>query len=224
MSNVSTIDHSSKIFIQGINRLIKTIIKESIMDFIKWFIHNFGLFFGVVFIVYFYLIVYRFICLYEILRHVPKNIHTITHKKNCMALKFMAPYFKRLECLKHKNQSTVDPVIDAMWSEMDSQISVHFIAINGYIYSLILIGFAGTIFGSIGAFTQMFQGLAQNIEPVTVFMKAWNSGLSTALYTSLGAASIGGFMITLLYSKFLLTRARCLESILGLAISETLDV
>jgi len=192
------------------------------MGFIKWFLHNFGFFFGVLFIIYLYLIIHRIILLYDILRYVPdKNIDI--NKCNYNALMFLMPYFKKLDDLKNKNGHSADALIDAIWAEMDCKISVHFMAINGYIYSLILIGFAGTIFGSIGAFTQMFQGLAQNIPPVTVFIKAWNSGLSTALYTSLGSAAIGGFMVSLLYSRYLMTKAKKLETMLSLTISDILE-
>jgi len=113
--------------------------------------------------------------------------------------------------------------IDAIWSEVECRITVHFTALNGYANTLILIGFAGTIFGSIGAFNEMFQGLARGEASAMVFVSAWNNGLATALYTSLGAAAIGGTLVTLLCSRFLMTRAKRLETMVGLRISEIIE-
>jgi hypothetical protein len=85
------------------------------------------------------------------------------------------------------------------------------------------VGFAGTIFGSIGAFNEMFQGLARGETAAVVFVESWNNGLATALYTSLGAAAIGGPMITLLCSRFIMVRVRRLETMIGLRISEIIE-
>lgn len=194
------------------------------MEFLGWFLQNFGLFFGALFICYLFLIIRRLLFLYDHLRYVPREKkHRLPAVGNHPALEFMEPYFQKLRELKAADGPAVDAVIDAAWSEVDACVTLHFAAINGYIYSLILIGFAGTIFGSIGAFTEMFKGLAQDIAPAKVFIKAWDSGLSTALYTSLGAAVIGGFVVTLIYSRFLMTRAKRLESMLGLAFSSILE-
>lgn len=194
------------------------------MEFIGWFLQNFGLFFGALFVCYLFFIIRRVLFLYDHLRHVPRGKkQLLTVVGDHPALKFMEPYFEKLRELKAADGPAVDAVIDAAWAEVDASVTVHFTAINGYIYSLILIGFAGTIFGSIGAFTEMFQGLAQNVAPTKVFIKAWDSGLSTALYTSLGAATIGGFVVTLIYSRFLMTRAKRLESMVGLNFSRILE-
>jgi len=193
------------------------------MGFIKWFLQNFGLFFGAFFIIYLYFIIKRLVCLYDILRHVPKTGVSIFQNNICPALENMTPYFERLSNLNKNNPQAIDAFIDCIWAEMESQVSLHFAAINGYIYSLILMGFAGTIFGSISAFTEMFQGLSNNIDAVSAFMKSWNSGLSTALYTSLGSACIGGFFVTIIYSKFFMTKAKRLESILAYTISEIME-
>jgi len=55
---------------------------------------------------------------------------------------------------------------------------------------------------------------------LVVFAAAWNSGLATALYTSLGAGVIGGIVVTLIYSRYLMTRMKRLETLVGLRISE----
>jgi len=66
----------------------------------------------------------------------------------------------------------------------------------------------------------MFTGLARGEAATVVFAAAWNSGLATALYTSLGAGVIGGIVVTLIYSRYLMTRMKRLETFCGLRISE----
>ncbi len=185
------------------------------MDFIEWFLENFGLFFGSVFLVYIYLMLRRIVVLYDYLRHVPKN--------QTAAVSFLAPLFARLEKTAQGKKANVTYVVDAIWAEIDCRIQVHFQAISGYVSTLVLIGFAGTIFGSIGAFNEMFQGLASGQAAAEVFAASWNKGLSTALYTSLGAAAIGGVILTLIGSRLLLTRAKRLEVMVSLKICELLE-
>ncbi|NOY69160.1 MAG: hypothetical protein GXP53_06660 [Deltaproteobacteria bacterium] len=193
------------------------------MGFLKWFLQNFGMFFGGLFLVYIYMILRRLTVLYDFLRHVQAGEEqTRMPVGRDPALAFLSPFFDRLRTAKGGSPA-VEAVIDAIWSEVDCRISVHFTAINGYINTLVLVGFAGTIFGSIGAFNEMFQGLAKGRAASRVFIDSWNLGLSTALYTSLGAAAIGGFAVTLLYSRFLMTRAKRLETMIGLRIVEVLE-
>lgn len=139
------------------------------------------------------------------------------------ALSFLAPLFDRLGRAAAGCTNSIDPIVDAIWSEVECRVSIHFTALNGYVNTLILVGFAGTIFGSIGAFNEMFQGLARGETAAVVFVGSWNNGLATALYTSLGAAAIGGSMITLLCSRFIMVRAKRLETMVGLRISEIIE-
>jgi len=185
------------------------------MDFIEWFLENFGLFFGSVFLIYLYLMIRRVVVLYDYLRHVPKN--------RSQALSFLAPLLDRLSRVSRERQEQATFVVDAIWAEIDCRIQVHFQAISGYVSTLVLIGFAGTIFGSIGAFNEMFQGLASGQAAAEVFAASWNKGLSTALYTSLGAAAIGGVILTLIGSRFLLSRAKRLEAMVSVEICERLE-
>lgn len=182
------------------------------MDFIGWFLENFGLFFGSIFLVYLYLMLRRIVTLYDYLRHVPDN--------EAAAVSFLLPLFARLERAARNKQENVAYVVDAIWAEIDCRVQVHFQAVSGYVSTLVLIGFAGTIFGSIGAFNEMFQGLAGGQAAAEVFAASWNKGLSTALYTSLGAAAIGGIILTLIGSRWLLTRAKQLEAMVSLKICE----
>ena len=69
----------------------------------------------------------------------------------------------------------------------------------------------------------MFAGLARDEAAAKVFAAAWQNGLATALYTSLGAAAIGGTVITLLFSRFLMTRAKRLEAMVSLKICKIID-
>ena len=194
------------------------------MDFVKWFLENFGIFFGSVFLVYLFLMIRRIIVLYDYLRYVPRGEDaTILEKESFKALSFLAPLFKKLEKSPNRKETYHRSVVDAIWTELDCRISVHFQAISGYVSTLVLIGFAGTIFGSIGAFNEMFQGLANGKAAAQVFAASWNKGLSTALYTSLGAAAIGGVVLTLIGSRFLLTRAKRLEALVSLRICQILE-
>jgi hypothetical protein len=195
------------------------------MAFIHWILNNFGLFFGAVFLGYIFLMVRRLTDLYDYLRLVPGKRERETSLKvgENKALDFLADYFRRLKMTVTSGTRSSDALIDAIWSEVDCRIGVHFTALNGYANTLILIGFAGTIFGSIGAFNEMFRGLAKGEASAMVFVTSWNNGLATALYTSLGAAAIGGTLLTLLCSRFFMTRAKQLETMVGLRISEIME-
>ena len=194
------------------------------MEFIRWIINNFGLFFGGVFLVYIYLIIRRLTILYDVLRQAPSGDDYLSQSIDTgTSLMFLDHLFKRLSRAAATGTGSTDAVVDALWSELECRVSVHFTALNGYVNTLILVGFAGTIFGSIGAFNEMFKGLAQGEVPAVVFVDSWNNGLATALYTSLGAAAIGGSMVTLLGSRFLMTRAKRLDAIVALKIYETIE-
>lgn len=194
------------------------------MTFIKWLLDNFGLLFGGIFLVYLFLIIRRLTALYDFLRFVPSGEENTPLKVGRdRAIGFLEPFFNRLGSAEKLKRGIVDPLIDAIWCEVECRVMVHFTALNGYANTLILIGFAGTIFGSIGAFNEMFRGLAQGETSAMVFVASWNNGLATALYTSLGAAAIGGTLVTLLCSRFLMTRAKRLETMVGLRISEILE-
>ncbi|BBO92960.1 hypothetical protein [Desulfosarcina ovata] len=194
------------------------------MAFLQWILKNFGLFFGPVFLVYFFLMIRRLIILFDILRHVPVRIgfsSLLTGSNE--ALFFLDPLFARLATAAAGHGRSVDALIDVIWTEVDCHVSVHFTALHGYVNTLILIGFAGTIFGSIGAFNEMFQGLAGGQAASVVFAASWNNGLATALYTSLGAAVMGGLTVTLLCSRCLTIRAKRLDILVGLKISEIIE-
>ncbi len=192
------------------------------MNFLTWFLEHFGFFFGPVFLVYLYLMIRRLTVLYDFLRHVPGGeSETVLAVGDAPALSFLYPFFKKLKAARGTPHAEF--LVDAVWAEIDCRITVHFQALSGYVSTLVLIGFAGTIFGSIGAFNEMFQGIAAGEAAASVFADAWNKGLSTALYTSLGAAAIGGVVLSLIGSRFLMTRARRLETMAGLRIWEILE-
>jgi hypothetical protein len=194
------------------------------MIFLEWLLNNFGVFFGGIFLIYLYLMIRRLTELYDYLRFVPKlNTDTARSVGKAKALDFLEILMERFARTVSLNHGYSQPIIDAIWSEVDCRISIHFTALNGYVNTLILIGFAGTIFGSIGAFNEMFQGLAQGEPASSVFVASWNHGLATALYTSLGAAAIGGTVITLICSRYLMSRARRLETMVALRINEIIE-
>ncbi len=188
------------------------------MQFASWFLNNFGLFFGAIFLIYIYLMISRLTIIYDYLRSVSMGDESYQEEVGERdSLNFLKPFFRRL---KRSATAGRESVIEAIWSEFEGRIGIHFSALNGYVNALILIGFAGTIFGSIGAFNEMFTGLARGETATVVFAAAWNSGLATALYTSLGAGVIGALVVTILYSRYLMTRMKRLETLVGLRISE----
>lgn len=194
------------------------------MELLHWLLQNFGIFFSLVFLFYIFLIIQRLVTLYNFLRHVPKGAGpTDLDATGDSALFFLAPMFARLQESVAAGGAGAESMVDSIWNEIDCRISIHFTAINGYVNTLILVGFAGTIFGSIGAFNQMFQGLALGKAAAEVFSDAWNQGLGTALYTSLGAALIGGITLTFLMSHLFMTRAKRLETMVSLKVSGLLD-
>jgi hypothetical protein len=189
------------------------------MEFMRWLLDNFGLFFGGIFMTYLYLVIRRLTALYDLLRQVSnKGQPQVEPLGSGGPLDFLAPLFSKLKQTVVSGAGRPDEVIEVIASELDRRVSIHFTALSGYINTLILFGFAGTIFGSIGAFNEMFQGLAEGVPAAKVFVGSWNNGLATALYTSLGAAAIGGFLTTLVNSRFMMGRAKRLESILNLQI------
>lgn len=194
------------------------------MELVHWLLQNFGIFFSVVFLFYLYLIIRRLTVLYDFLRHVPYGEGpTDLEVRDLQALQFLQPMLKRLKQSVASGGAGAESVIEAIWNEIDCRLTIHFTAINGYVNTLVLVGFAGTIFGSIGAFNQMFQGLALGKAAAEVFSDAWNHGLGTALYTSLGAAVIGGVTLTFLLSRLFMTRAKRLETLVSLRVSEIMD-
>ena len=194
------------------------------MELIRWIFNNFGVFFGAVFLLYLFLMIRRLTVLYDLLRFVPGGEEaTCLRDDFTRPLYFLENLFNKLDDAARRKAKSINCLIDAIWAEIDCRISVHFAAINGYVNTLILVGFAGTIFGSIGAFNEMFAGLARDEAASKVFAAAWQNGLATALYTSLGAAAIGGTIITLLFSRFLMTRAKRLEAMVSLKIYEIVD-
>jgi hypothetical protein len=188
------------------------------MQALLWLIDNFGWFFGPVFLFYIFLVIRRLVYLYDLLRHLAP-----VSQNKAEALLFLAPLFERLKRSSQRCTAAIDPVIDAIWIEVEGRVSIHFSALQGYVNTLVLVGFAGTIFGAIGAFNEMFQGLAGGQEATTVFVASWNNGLATALYTSLGAAAIGSVVITLVGSRWLMQRAKRLETLVALRIADTLE-
>jgi len=194
------------------------------MDFIKWFFENFGIIFGSIFLIYLYLMTRRVIVLYDYLRYVPKGEgETVLDPAGNKALSFLDGLFSKLGRAVKTREKSCQYLVDAIWAEVDCRISIHFQVISSYVNTLVLIGFAGTIFGSIGAFNEMFQGLATGKAAASVFAASWNKGLSTALYTSLGAAAIGGLVLTLISSRLMLTRAKRLEALINLKICTIME-
>ena len=193
------------------------------IHFAGWFLQNFGLFFGLVFLFYLYLMINRFILIYDYLRRVPAADCNLEEKIGAHpALQFLEPFFQKL--VRSRSDSSREALIEALWAEVEGRINIHFSALQSYVNTIIMVGFAGTIFGSIGAFNEMFAGLAEGGQASEVFAAAWKNGLATALYTSLGAGLIGAVIVTLLYSRFFMRRLKKLETMIALKIEESIIV
>lgn len=191
------------------------------MAFAGWFLNNFGLFFGLLFLLYLFLMINRFIIIFDYLRTVsPQQQDPWLNLSAHPALAFLDPFFARLAADGRNREA----LIEALWAEVDGRIGIHFTALQSYVNTIIMIGFAGTIFGSIGAFNEMFAGLAAGRNAAEVFAGAWNNGLATALYTSLGAGVVGALIVTLLYSRFFMTRLKKLETLIALKIDQILNL
>ena len=191
------------------------------MVLLTWIIQNFGMFFGPVFLLLLFLMVRRLIMILDYLRRVSvKEDWTMDDKSGGSCIRFLDPYFELLTHAVNSGKGNSEAIIDAIWSEADSRISIHFQAIAGYVNTIILIGFAGTIGGAIGAFNEMFIGLGNGEPAVKVFTASWNNGLATALYTSLGAAAIGGVFLSIISSRALTVRAKRFEILVHLAIND----
>ncbi|MEA3465667.1 MAG: MotA/TolQ/ExbB proton channel family protein [Thermodesulfobacteriota bacterium] len=186
------------------------------MEALSWIFKNFGFFFAAVFLLYIFLAIRNLVQLYDYLRHVD----TVQRGS---ALGFLQPLFDRLRQARLSRSRSFESVIDAIWADFDSRISSCHTTLNGYVSTLVLIGFAGTICGSIGAFREMFKGLADGRAATEAFLASWNSGLSTALYTSLGSATVGAVIITLICSRWMQQRIKQMESHVALAIADILE-
>ena len=194
------------------------------MEFLQWLFRNFGIFFGGIFLLYLFLVIKRITDLYDLLRYVPGlEGATPFDAAEGKALAFLEPFWNLLDETAGQGGRGIDSLVDAIWAELECRVNVHFVALHGYGNTLVLVGFAGTIFGSISAFNLMTNGVAEGQPVVDVFVASWNNGLATALYTSLGAAVIGAAIITIVCSRWLLTRARRLEALVALRVAAILN-
>jgi hypothetical protein len=102
------------------------------MDFFRWILNNFGLFFGTVFLIYLFLIIWRLTYLYDMIRQVPVDQNALSLPVgNMNALSFLAPLFDRLRRAAAACTNSIDPIVDAIWSEVECRVSVHLTALNG---------------------------------------------------------------------------------------------
>ncbi|WP_169829424.1 MotA/TolQ/ExbB proton channel family protein [Desulfatibacillum aliphaticivorans] len=94
------------------------------------------------------------------------------------------------------HQSWVDSCVDQVWLEYETEISSQVASIGGVVNSAILLGFFGTIYGTIFAFQEMTKALStQNVVATQAISQAFEGGLNTALLTSLLSSAIGAVII-----------------------------
>ncbi len=179
--------------------------------FLELLVKNLGIIFTIIFLFYACLIAIRIVKLYNVLRHVGRNGKEITSPTS---LRFLKDQFQMLrEACNLSNNLLIENRIEQLWIEYENGIQIHFSAINGYIYSLILWGFTGTIWGTIKAFSKMGEKLfEEDLAAAEALSAALQGGLNIALYTSLVAATIGAIMVTCIYSKYMYQKAKRLEA------------
>ncbi len=93
-------------------------------------------------------------------------------------------------------QSLIDNRVEQVWLEYETEISSQVASIGGIVNSAILLGFFGTIYGTIFAFQDMTRGLSvQSVQVTTAITQAFEGGLNTALLTSLLSSAMGAIVI-----------------------------
>ncbi|MBW1854369.1 MAG: MotA/TolQ/ExbB proton channel family protein [Deltaproteobacteria bacterium] len=177
--------------------------------FLEFLVKNLGFIFTIIFLFYICLIAIRVVKLYNVLRYIDDN-----KKVNPSSLRFLKDQFQMLqEACKTSYNLLIENRIEQIWIEYENKIQTHFSAINGYIYSLILWGFTGTIWGTIKAFSKMGEKLFEkDLAAAEALSSALQGGLNIALYTSLVASTIGAIMVTYIYSKYMYQKAKRLEA------------
>jgi len=180
--------------------------------FLEFLVKNLGIIFTVIFLFYICLMAIRVVKLYNVLRYIDDN-----EKVNPSSLRFLKDQFQMLqETCKMSSNLLIENRIEQIWIEYENKIQAHFSAINGYIYSLILWGFTGTIWGTIKAFSKMGEKLFEkDMVAAEALSSALQGGLNIALYTSLVAATIGAIMVTFIYSKYMYQKAKRLEGVIN---------
>lgn len=179
--------------------------------FLEFMVKNLGEIFSGIFLIYTCFIAIRIVKLCNVLSP---------------PLKFLQDHFQKLkEACVLSYPLAVETKIEQIWIEYESRVQIHFSAINGYIYSIILWGFCGTIWGTIKAFSNMGENLFQkNMTAADALSSALQGGLNVALYTSLVAATIGAVMVTYMHSKYMYHKAKRLEGLINEEIYQTITV
>lgn len=179
--------------------------------FVQYLIRNLGLIFTLIFLFYLCLMSIRLIKIYNVLRYVPKEKGT--NPNSNIAQLFKGEFELLIRACSSENNILIESRIEQLWIEYEERVQVHFSAINGYIYALILWGFTGTIWGTIQTFSKMGESLFQkDVKAAEALSAALQGGLNIALYTSLAAATIGAVMVTYIYSKYMFEKSKRLES------------
>ena len=127
-----------------------------------------------------------------------------------------------------KNGSPIDEVrltsaVGGVWRKVDEATYFHISGLSGHVYSLILWGFAGTIYGTMTAFSELAVKFGEGgADTGQIVQSALGGGLLVAMISSLLASGIGA-------SVWIIRRMllRCIidfEAVVGKAIDESLLV
>ncbi len=172
--------------------------------FLDYLLKNLGAVFTIIFLFYLCLMSIRFVSLYNVLRHAGTT----------PLLPFLKDQFDSLKkACATSNALLVENRIEQLWIDYENMTMPHFSAINSYVYSIILWGFTGTIWGTIKAFSKMGESLFEkDIQAAEALSSALQGGLNIALYTSLVAATIGAVTVTFIYSKYMFEKSKHIET------------
>ena len=182
--------------------------------FIQYLVKNLGIIFSCIFLFYLCLMAIRVVKIYSALRYVQPEKES---KPGYSGLALLKGEFDllRTACRK-KNVILIENRIEQLWLEYEKKVQVHFSAINGYVYALILWGFTGTIWGTIQTFSRMGESLFEtDVKAAEALSAALQGGLNIALFTSLAAATIGAVMVTYIYSKYMYEKSKRLEAVIN---------
>jgi len=88
--------------------------------------------------------------------------------------------------------------IEAVWRRVDECSYYYLSGLNAYVYSLILWGFAGTIYGTMAAFQDISAAFGETPDNLfDVVQAALSGGLTIAMWSSLIAAVLGAVVAVL---------------------------
>jgi len=96
------------------------------------------------------------------------------------------------------SEAGLNLAIEAVWRRVDECSYFYLSGLNAYVYSLILWGFAGTIYGTMAAFQEISRAFGETPDKLfDVVQAGLSGGLTIAMWSSLIAAVLGAVVAVL---------------------------